>query len=257
MKHARFAFLGEQYPRALEAQFDRILCKIDELWDRPQIDDYFSDLVIDSRGGRQGFPKEVLDDILRLRDLRETETLRAAHEKEHARRELQRRGLAMDGRALVNAVKSGDQALVDLYVQAGVNANAADEDGTPALLVAMKEGYSIIGTLLIKAGADVNAKDRFGISPLLLACGKRSHGFTAIAQQLIQRGAYINLRDPLGNTPLLLALSGGTAEVAELLIERGADVNVRTRTGDTPLSLALRMGNPRVAEVLVGKGATQ
>src|SRR5690349_25036262 len=95
MKHRRFEFLGEQYPRALEDRFDRILTKIDELWDRPEIEDYFSDLIIDKRGGRQGFPKEVLAEIMMLRDAREAETLRVAHEKEEALRKLRQRGLAL------------------------------------------------------------------------------------------------------------------------------------------------------------------
>jgi tankyrase len=257
MKHPRFQFLGDQYPRALEERFDRILTKIDELWDRAELQAYFSDLIIDKRGGRQGFPKEVLNEILMLRDLREAETLRIAHQKENALRELKQRGLAVTSEQFLRAVKSGDQSLVDLFVQAGVNIRVADSDGTPVLLLAMKHGYSIIANLLIKAGADVNATDRMGVSPLLLACGKKTAGFRAVAQELIKRGAYINVRDPLRYTPLLLALSGGTAEVAELLIESGAELNVRTRNGDTPLSLARQRGNHSIAQLLVSKGAKQ
>jgi len=253
MKHSRFEFLGEQYPHALEDHFDRILSKIDELWDSPEIDHYFSELIIDKRGGRQGFPKEVLADILMLRDLREAETLRIAHEKENALRELRQRGLSATAEQFVLAVKNGNQSLVDLFVQAGVNIHIADTDGTPVLLLAMKNGYSIIASLLIKAGADVNVRDKMGVTPLLLACGKKTSDFRAIAEQLIKRGAYINIRDPLGYTPLLLALSGGTVEVAELLIERGAEVNVRTRNRHTPLSLARESGNTYIAELLISK----
>jgi tankyrase len=257
MKHARFEFLGEQYPHALEDRFDRILTKIDELWDRPEIQAYFSDLIIDKRGGRQGFPKEVLADILMLRDLREAETLRLAHEKENALRELRQRGLALTPQQFLTAVRNGDQSLVDLFVQGGVNIHVADTVGTPVLMLAMKQGYSIIANLLIKAGADVNVKDKMGVTPLLLACGKKTAGFRAVAEELIKRGAYINVRDPLGYTPLLLALSGGTVEVAELLIERGAEVNVRTRNGDSPFSLARQCGHRQIAELLFTKGAKE
>src|SRR6187200_1429575 len=101
MKHPRFEFLGDQYPHALENRFDRILTKIDELWDRPEIENYFNDLIIDKRGGRQGFPKEVLADIFMLRDLREAETLRIAHEKENALGELRKRGLPLTAEQLI------------------------------------------------------------------------------------------------------------------------------------------------------------
>src|SRR5215831_3607970 len=104
MKHSRFDFLGEQYPHALEDRFDRILSKIDELWDRPEIHEYFSDLIIDKRGGRQGFPEEVLADILMLRDLREAETLRIAHEREKALHELRQRGLSLTAEQFLVAV---------------------------------------------------------------------------------------------------------------------------------------------------------
>ena len=233
------------------------MSKIDELWERPEIHDYFSDLIIDKRGARQGFPKEVLADILMLRELREAETLRIAHEREKAQRELRQRCLSVTAEQFLLAVKSGDQSLVDLFVQAGVNIHVADTDGTPVLMLAMKSGYSIIANLLIKAGADVNVRDKMGVTPLLLACGKKTSGFRAIAEQLIKRGAYINTRDPLGYTPLLLALSGGTVEVAELLIERGAEVNVRTRNRDTPLSLARQSGNTYIADLLITKGAKE
>jgi hypothetical protein len=256
-KYLRFEFLGTQYPRALEERFERILSKIDELWDSPQLQDYFTELIIDKRGGRQGFPKEVLADILMLRDLREAETLRIAHEKEKAVRELRKRGLPLTAEQLIVAVKSGDQSLVDLSVQAGVNIHVADAGGTPVLMLAMKFGYSIIANMLIKAGADINAKDKMGVTPLLLACGKKTSGFRAIAEQLIKRGGYINVRDPLSYTPLLLALSGGTVEVVELLIERGAEVNIRTRNGHTPLSLAQRSGNRHLAELLIANGAKE
>jgi tankyrase len=257
MKHPRFQFLGEQYPHALEERFDRILTKIDELWDRPELQEYFSNLIIDERGGRQGFPRQVLNEILMLRDLREAETLRIAHQMENALRELKQRGLPVTSHEFMRAVKSGDQSLVDLFVQGGVSMHAADSDGTPAVIVAMKNGYSIIANLLIKAGADVNATDRMGISPLLLACGKKTSGFRAVAEELIKRGAYIDVRDPLGYTPLLLALSGGTVEVAELLIDRGAELNVRTRSGNSALCLARQGGQNYLAELLMSKGAKQ
>src|SRR5205814_841387 len=82
---------------------------------------------------------------------------------------LKQRGLAVTCEQFLRAVKSGDQSLVDLFVQAGVNIRVTDREETPVLILAMKHGYSIIANLLIKAGVDVNATDRLGVSPLLLA----------------------------------------------------------------------------------------
>ena len=56
MKHPRFQFLGDQYPHALEERFDRILTKIDELWDRAELQAYFSDLLSISGEDARVFP---------------------------------------------------------------------------------------------------------------------------------------------------------------------------------------------------------
>ncbi len=255
MKHPLFECLGDHYPFSLEERYDRILTKIEQLWDKAEIDDYFSDLIIDKRGGRQGFPKDVLDDILRLRDLRESETIRKAERREDAIRELKQRGIALGKDQFFHALINGDQALIDLFVRANFNIHIEDEQGTPPILVALKKGYTVIAQILLNVGADVNATDRMGLTPLLVACGKPTRGYKAIAEMLIKNGAHINVRDRLGFTPLLLSLSGGTVEIAEMLIEKGADISARTRGGESALSLAEKAGNAYIVALLLTKGA--
>jgi len=250
MKHPLFESLGDRYPFHLEERFDRILVKIELLWDYPEIDDYFSELMIDKRGGRQGFSKSVMDDILRLRDFRESVTLRDAERKADAIGELERRGVSVNKDQFLKALLDGEKELIDLFVRSGFNIHTEDAQGTPAILIAMKKGYTVIGHILINAGADVNARDRMGLTPLLLACGKSTRGYKEIAEMLIKKGANINVRDRLGNTPLLLSLSGGVAGIAELLIERGADVYALTRNGENALSLAEKAGNTKIAALL-------
>lgn len=94
MKHPFFKFMGTSYPIHLEREYERILIKIEALWDTSQIHDYFSDLLIDKRGGRKGFPADVLADIIRLRDERELQTFKQAEGREQAMRELTARGIA-------------------------------------------------------------------------------------------------------------------------------------------------------------------
>jgi hypothetical protein len=56
----------DQYPHCLEQQYPRILDKIGQLWGEPELDTFFESLFIDQRGNKQGFPKEVVIEILRL-----------------------------------------------------------------------------------------------------------------------------------------------------------------------------------------------
>jgi hypothetical protein len=50
----------------IESRFPRIAATIREQWGRRALDDYFSGLVIDRRGNRQGFPVEVLSAIMEV-----------------------------------------------------------------------------------------------------------------------------------------------------------------------------------------------
>jgi len=257
MRHTLFANLGDNYPSHLEGSFDRILTKIEELWDTPEIDDYFSDLIIDKRGGRKGFSKEVMEEILYLRDYRESEKIRQAEHEEDAIHELRHRGINFTADSFLQAVNDGDIELVDLFVRANFNIHTEDSQGTPAILIALKKGYTVVGRVLINAGADVNARDRLGVTPLLLACGKSTHGYYEIAEMLINKGANINVRDRLGFTPLLLSLTGGVSGIAELLIEKGADLNATFRSGKNALYLAEMTGNRKITELIRKKMQAQ
>ena len=63
-KIARYFEGKEQfYPAALEAKYARIFSRIMELWETYELEGYFSDLMVDKRGGRQGFPPDVLNDL--------------------------------------------------------------------------------------------------------------------------------------------------------------------------------------------------
>jgi len=59
------------YPHALEKQFPRIFEKIMSLWDSPELDACFADLMMTTRTNRQGFPREVASDIIYLQMLHE------------------------------------------------------------------------------------------------------------------------------------------------------------------------------------------
>jgi hypothetical protein len=56
---------------AIEAQFQRVADEIAKRWHSPaEIDHYLSQLICDPRGRRQGFPLDVMSDILFLSEIR-------------------------------------------------------------------------------------------------------------------------------------------------------------------------------------------
>jgi hypothetical protein len=50
----------------IERAFPRIAATIRDQWGKRALDDYFSKLVVDDRGSRQGFPLEVLSAIMEV-----------------------------------------------------------------------------------------------------------------------------------------------------------------------------------------------
>jgi hypothetical protein len=57
---------GGQFQTALEKDFPRILAAIQSMWGYPELNNYFRKLTLDSRGDREGFPKEVWEEIFTL-----------------------------------------------------------------------------------------------------------------------------------------------------------------------------------------------
>jgi hypothetical protein len=70
----------EVQPRALMREFPRIVNMVALLWTEPTrtaLDAYMDSLLVDGRGDRQGFPPDVVTDLL---------TLRAAFDERYRRR---------------------------------------------------------------------------------------------------------------------------------------------------------------------------
>ena len=54
----------------LETQFPRVTSELIERWADPGVDAYLDELISHTRDGRQGFPLEVMSDLLFLSELR-------------------------------------------------------------------------------------------------------------------------------------------------------------------------------------------
>ena len=59
------------FPEQLVERFERVAKKLNEDWGRPPAAEYLNDLIFPSRPGRQGFPPEVAEEILALKNLHE------------------------------------------------------------------------------------------------------------------------------------------------------------------------------------------
>ena len=72
---------------------------------------------------------------------------------EKALDELCRRNIPYTEEAFINCVREGDDELADLFLTAGMDANAKDSRGEPVIVLAAREGHVEILKNLLEEGA--------------------------------------------------------------------------------------------------------
>jgi ankyrin len=152
---------------------------------------------------------------------------------------------------LVDAAKNGDNDGLRLLLQKGGDVNAAEADGSTALLWASYRDDEESASLLIRAGANVNASNDLGATPLWTAS---QNGSAAMVQRLLEAGANPNTALLWGETPLMAAARSGYPEVAEQLLAKGTNANARGVRGQTALMWAVAQKHPDVVKVLLAHG---
>ncbi|GJQ78332.1 hypothetical protein Trydic_g3747 [Trypoxylus dichotomus] len=154
---------------------------------------------------------------------------------------------------LIRAVLRSTNAIVELLLRNGADANQVDEFGWPALMytVYMRNSEDIL-QLLLKYNADVNFEDKIGETPLSTAI-KRRH--FEISEMLLQNGVRINRVDSSGWTLLIHAVQREDDDIARMLLNLHADVNIKGKDGVTPLCMAVKRKRTDIVQILLEKGA--
>lgn len=260
-KIARYFEGKEQfYPAALEAKYARIFNRIMDLWGMQELEDYFADLMVDKRGGRQGFPPDVLNDILTLSRVHgRILELQAPKQQEDdpwasdiARRSLQAEQIEFNLQGFERAVQVGNERAVKIFLKAGIKPNEKDSSGFTPLLKAASLNRTAVAAVLIDAKADINVRDLQGFTPLHWAAFK---GFPETTKLLVERGADVNAKSNMGLTPIMQATMWGHDRIVAYLLSKGARPNETDNEGLTALHNAVSDGHAKVVKALMAAGA--
>lgn len=125
-------------------------------------------------------------------------------------------GLEAAPRGLCRFVEAGHRSLIDLFLAAGVDVNAADERGrTPLLLATLHEDWPL-ALRLIETGADPARADATGTTPAMVAALR---GHLPTLRALLAKGADPNTADANGHTALHYAIAAQRRDAMILLLE--------------------------------------
>jgi len=152
---------------------------------------------------------------------------------------------------LFQAIQKSDAQAVKRLLGRGLDANARDAGGTPALMAAVLFADTRCVKLLLDHGADPNAGDKAGATPLMWAVPD-----IAKVKLLVASGADVNaVSKNLGRTPLLIAASfPGSVAVLQLLVDHGANIHAKDRRGMHALGRAALSADVDVVRFLVEHG---
>ncbi len=205
---------------------------------------------------------------------------------ERARLELKDLSVDYTPQAFIQHAQQGDMQAVKLFVAAGMDPNAKDDDGNTALMAATAENRTEIIKVLLKAKANVNEKNVGGGTALSLAAARgkadtvqllldqgagapvineafvtaAKNARTDVLRALLEKGVKLN---EVGSEALLEAAGSTVVDVSDqdrndtvsFLLSRGVDVNAKDQEGWTALLLAADRDRASLVQTLVDRGA--
>ena len=155
---------------------------------------------------------------------------------------------------LTDAIKSGQRAAaVEMIAKKSADVNAAEADGSTALLWAANMNDTDLALRLLKAGANPNVRNKLGSTPLAEAAFNAN---TEITKALLDAGADPNTAGPDGQTPLMLVSRTSNVAAAKLLLDKGANVNAKEgQREQTALMWAAAASQGPIVRELLARGA--
>jgi ankyrin repeat protein len=140
-------------------------------------------------------------------------------------------GIKTNGLRYMKRRGTGMRALIRLLLEADVDIEARDSEGSTALHAAMNSMNEGVALLLLESGADINVLNDKNQTALHQAAISGGEG-GALVRLMIKTGVNVSAQDYRGQTALHAAVNEGAREaVVQLLIDQGVDANTQDHEG--------------------------
>lgn len=247
------------YPHRLEELHPRVLEMIIASCGSSEFDSYLRTLILDDRGGRQGFCSEVISEIFALIQAYEQRQLGYSDDEKdiwghvkQAREHLEQSGITFNKEGFFSAAERGETLKLVLFLKAGMQINTIDNHGKTPLIWASSFGQLPCVGLLLANQAHTEIKDSGGYTALHWAA---ANGHAEVISLLLEHGADANSVSKTGRTPLIQAAARGQRDALMTLMEAGAKINQQDEEGETALHKALHQGHVHVSQALINHHA--
>jgi ankyrin repeat protein len=187
-----------------------------------------------------------------------------------AQMKLKEKGIEFTADKFLQKVSEGDLASVQLFLDAGMNADSKNGEQSSGLILAAQFGFPEIVGLLLDHDANPNSRNQYGTTAIFDAvqsrdlcffnmglatdtapeCNQSQFDFFDVVQKLLDADADPNIKDNGGASALFFATRD--PEIAELLLSNGADANLKNNQGQTVL---MDSDNPEFVKVLLKHNA--
>lgn len=246
-----FKDLPGKYPNHLARDYSHVLNRLMQLWGTPEFNAYMHDLMVDKRGGRQGFPLKVMEELVFLGKLHDHYKNKGFQlpKFEDPWKTVPVANPTPQG--FQHAIERGQQGMIEIFLKAGVQIDYRFEGGQTPLMIAAINGQPEAARCLIRNGAEINAYDSGKYTALHWAA---FYNRTELMEDLCSSGAKIDAVQNSNDTPLSLAVTRGHINAARLLLDRQANPNIVSNHG-SPLAIAQNRSNQEMISLLRQFGA--
>lgn len=157
-------------------------------------------------------------------------------------------GYPFDGENFAHHIEKWNKEICVRYVDAGMDVNTTDSDGTPMLNIAARTDNMEAVKWLVSCGArlDSVSKDR-GYTAIMDSVWR---GNAEMTRFFIEQGAELDTISKEGQTMLILAVGADKTEIVKMLAENGANPDIKDGMGMSAYGYAKLFKKTEILSIL-------